>query len=77
MRRLAAVAALLCLAWLAWLHETRTPLRATSAPALEFDVPPGANPNRVLFVAGNSFSGILKMNLDGKILGTLGLSGVY
>ena len=32
-------------------------------------IPPGPNPNRVLFVAGNSFTGILKMNLDGKILG--------
>jgi hypothetical protein len=38
-------------------------------------IPPGRNPNRVLFTAGNSNSGILKLNLDGKILGIVSRPG--
>jgi UPF0755 protein len=48
MRRLAAViAALSCLAWLAWLHETRLPLRPPGAPPVALKVPPGSTPESV------------------------------
>ncbi|MCL4818979.1 MAG: endolytic transglycosylase MltG [Vicinamibacteria bacterium] len=48
MKKLAALCAVLaCAGWLAWLFETRTPLRPVEAPALEFDVPPGATPTSI------------------------------
>lgn len=42
-RLLPLVAALVATAWLAWLHETRWPVRALGLPADALDVPPGSS----------------------------------
>ena len=39
-------------------------------------IPPGANPNQVIFLGESTFPGrIFKLTLDGKVLGVIGKSG--